>query len=466
MQVMVNKRIVYTFLSFCAIVVASYFAIQYAKGRFRITDQGFVDGTGLLAANSFPSVAEVLINGKLVGVTDSTFYLEPNQYEIEIVKDGYNPWKKTITIEEELVVQTNATLFPKAPSLNTLTYTGAQNISPSPDGQKLLYYSSANSSTRKNGLYILELTNSTFSFQKEPLQISDNPESIDLTTADFIWSPDSSTVMLIAPEKEILLNITTLNNLETLTDISFNRKQILTEWEQEMYLREQENLSKFPELIVQIATQSAYNVYVSPDKKRLLYTMTEEVTLPNSLIPSLPASNTQPQERELVPFGIYVYDREEDTNFRVSTDPTEKIETTGELAKKQLLSSLLDQEQSVATTSGESATQSALNALASQLPKNTLQASQSAETAQNFNVYHSSVFADTVQWFPNSKHLLYVAQNAIHIMEYDTTNKTTLYSGPFAEGFTYPWPNGDRLIVLTSFSPDAPQNLYAIELKK
>ena len=51
-------------------------------------------------------------------------------------------------------------------------------------------------------------------------------------------------------------------------------------------------------------------------------------------------------------------------------------------------------------------------------------------------------------------------------MEYDTTNQTTLYSGPFTDEFVYPWPNGDRMVILTSFSPDTPQNLYALELKR
>lgn len=449
MRLKVNKRFLYTFLSAFFILIGTIIAIQYAKGNFRLTDTGFVQGTGLLSANSFPTAAEVLIDGKLVTATDDTVYLEPGEYEIEIIKDGYNSWKKRVRIEEQLVVQTNATLFPKAPSLNTLTFSGATNLSPSPDGQKIIYYAHSNSSERKNGLYLLELSNNGFTFQKEPRQISDDSLNFDLEIAKFIWAPDSSEVILISDTREVLLDINRLNTLDSLIDISFRKKQILSEWEQEMYLRERENYSKFPDEIIAMATQSAKNVYISPDKKRILYTATQEITIPDELVPPIPASNTQTEERSLQIGGIYVYDQEEDRNFRVGTEATQSAQA----AEKVLLAKDILNNNSPLINASPSAFQ-------------TLQATTSAQTANSFNVYHSSVFADTMQWFPNSKHLIFIEDSSIKIMEYDKTNITTLYSGPFANNFVYPWPNGDRMVILTSFSPDAPLNLYALELKK
>ena len=446
----VNKRFIYTLLSGVFIIIGSILAIQYAKGNFRLTEQGFVQGTGLLSANSFPTAAEIIIDGKLVAATDDTVYLEPGEYEVEIVKDGYNAWKKRVRIEKELVVQTNATLFPKAPSLTNLTFNGALNLSPSPDGQKVIFYAHSNTSERKNGLYLLELVNNAFSFQKEPRQISDDSLSFDLESAKFIWSPDSSEVILIAEDREVLLDINKLNTLDSLADISFRKKQMLSEWEQEMYLRERENYSKFPPEIITIATTSAKNVYISPDKKRMLYTATESLTIPDELVPPKPASSTQPEERTLSIGGIYVYDLEEDRNFRVGT---QEASQSSQISQKSLLGTDLLDKNSPLITASPSAFQA-------------LQATQSAQTADNFTVYHSSAFAETLQWFPDSKHLIFVKNDTIKIMEYDTTNETILYSGPFANNFVYPWPNGDRLIILTSFSPNTPQNLYALELKK
>lgn len=447
MKKRVNKRFTYTIISAFLILLGTAFAIQYANGGLRISDGSIIQGTGLLAANSFPAAAELLIDGKLITATDDTVYLEPGDYDIEVIKNGYTPWKKKINIKEGIVVQTNATLFPKAPSLNTLTFSGASNVTPSPDGQKLIFYSNSNSSDRKNGLYILELNNNPLSFQNEPKQITDNSNNFNLTDAKFIWSPDSSEVMLLSGNREVLLNISRMNTLDTLKDISFTKKQLLSEWEQEMYLRERENYSKFPEEIISMATQSAKNVYVSPDKERIIYTATQEFTLLEDLVPAIPSRSSQPEERTVSVNGIYVYDREEDRNFRVGT-----AVTPDQKSKALLANDLLDKKSPLidASTSAFS----------------TLQASMSAETADNFNRYHSSLFTDTLQWFPNSNHLIYVTDGNINLMEYDGTNHTTIYSGPFSNEFVYPWPNGDRLIISTSFSPDVPENLYAIELKK
>jgi hypothetical protein len=468
----INKGFFYTFLSAMLILIGTLIAIQYAKGGFRLTNEGFVHGTGLLSANSFPTGAEVFINGRLTTATDDTLYLAPGEYLIEITKDGYSKWSKNLQISKELVTQTNALLFPRAPSLNTLTFGGARNLSPSPDGQKVIFYSEDNTSDRRNGLYILELSHNPFSFQKEPKQISNQLSDSDLESAKFIWSPDSSEVMLITDNREVLLDLNRVNNIESLPDISFRQRQILSEWEQEMYLRERESLSKFPPEIIGAVTQGAKNVYISPDRTKILYTATTELDIPDELIPTVLASSTQPEERSIVTNGIYVYDLEEDKNFRVGTYVGDNTDKDGELR------GIISQQPDVPYVNGEAKPVSkmllALDALDNNSPLitaspsafNSLQATTSAETANNFVVYHSPIFVGNIQWFPNSKHLIYVQDESIGIMEYDSANKTNIYSGPFVDNFVYPWPNGDRLIILTSFNPNVPKNLYALELKK
>jgi hypothetical protein len=53
----------------------------------------------------------------------------------------------------------------------------------------------------------------------------------------------------------------------------------------------------------------------------------------------------------------------------------------------------------------------------------------------------------------------------MYLMEYDNTNRTAVYSGPFDPMFIYPWPDGSRILTLTSLSSTSLPNLYAIELK-
>ncbi len=444
----VNKRVIYTFLSFVIIFLGTLLAIQYAKGNFRLTNDGLLKGAGLLAANSSPTGAEVFVNGKLVTATDDTLYLEPGRYDIEIQRDGYTPWKKQMEIKAELVSHTNAALYPTAPSLSRLTFSGVQNISPSPDGQKILYYTASQSAQKKNGLYVLEMGNNLpISLDRGPRQIAEDVPSLNLATAQFIWAPDSSQVMVITKDKEMLLPVNTTSDLRALTDVSFQRKQLLSEWESEIYLKERQYLGEFPPEMVQIATQSAKNVYLSPDKKRMLYTATQAATIPENLLVALPAPDSTPQERRLSPGTIYVYDREEDKNFKVAAEPF-KAKTPG----KQLLSTDLFTTQTLDYASSPSAFMR-------------LQASDSAQTVKLFNQYYTSLYAETLQWFPDSRHLFFVQDSAVKIVEFDGSNAISLYSGPFERNFVYPWPDGSRLLIETSFSPDAPPNLYAIELK-
>lgn len=69
-------------------------------------------------------------------------------------------------------------------------------------------------------------------------------------------------------------------------------------------------------------------------------------------------------------------------------------------------------------------------------------------------------------WLPTSKYLLIVQKNKLEIMDYDGTNRKTLYAGPFTEGFAAPWTNGNKIIILTNLNPSAGiNNLYAVNLK-
>jgi len=448
MHVPRNKGLLFTVFSALVIVVGTYMAIRYAKGGFRVTDSGISQETGLLSVSSLPTGAEVYINEKLVTATSDTLYLDPDQYEVAIRKDGYTEWKKIITLEKEVVSQANALLFPSAPSLTPLTFTGIENLSPSPDGQKILFYSASNSAQKKNGLYVLELSDNSLSLQRGARQISQDSSTIDLATAKFIWSPDSTQIIVFGSNREILLDVSRLNDLDALSDISFRRKQLLSDWEDEMALREQQFLGKFPPAIIKIATSSATNVFFSPDKKRLLYTATESATLDPNLIPALLGTNSQPEERQLQAGGIYIYDREEDKNFRVGTQAT-----TPEFPSKKLLSTMFGQDQSPA------------NSIATTSARRSLEASSSSELADLYRNYHSSLFADTYQWFPDSKHIFSAEDSRIVIKEYDNTNAVTVYSGPFFQNFIYPWPDGSRLLIATHFNPETPNNLYAIELR-
>jgi hypothetical protein len=150
----VNKRLLITLITICLLGVGTFAAIQWGRGYRPDFKNGQLKGTGLLTANSYPKGAQVYINDKLTTATDDTLNLPPGDYQIKIVKDGYIPWEKNLKLEKELVTQTNALLFPAVPDLKPLTFTGALNLTPSPDGQKIAFVVASASATPKNGLYI------------------------------------------------------------------------------------------------------------------------------------------------------------------------------------------------------------------------------------------------------------------------------------------------------------------------
>lgn len=478
-----GSRIIYTLLSVSFIVIASYFAIQYARGNWRVTNEGVIANTGLLNANSFPQGAQVFINGNLTTATDDTIYLEPGDYAVKVVKEGFSPWEKQLKIQKELVTQTNATLFPIAPSITPLTFTGIKNVYPSPDGQKLLFFVDNASLEAKNGFYLLTLSNNFLSLQSGPKQLTDNPLTYNLEEAHVIWSPDSTEVMLMTDKGDFLLETERKISLVETKSISLQKEETLSQWEEEIYLRERQYLAKFPEEMVEIATQSAKNVYISPDKKRMLYTATASALIPEGIVPPVPATNTQEEARQLEIGAVYVYDREEDKNFKVAqveklpdilgeniaTDSAvlgveievEKIENEEEPEMIALTDLGLEK----ALLTDDLHLDKARSLEASPTAFSRLQKEDDFDTAYSFSNYYTAVKLNSVQWFPDSKHLLLVEDNRVQIMEYDGHNNTTVYSGPFADNFIYPWPDGSKLIITTTFSPDSPVNIYAINLK-
>jgi len=442
-----NTRVLYTLFSALVIIGGSLVAIRVAQGYRFSNQKRIVQGTGLLVANSFPSGAEVTVDGKLFTATDDTQYLEPGVYDVMISKDGYSSWQKRLTIEQELVTQTNAQLFRRVPGLSPLTFVGATNLSPSPDGEKLLFYTASASSKTRSGLYLLELSSNLLSNQREPRQISEDPESFDLATASFVWSPDNSEVIASNNGRDILLDLSRKNDLSNSPDIGLRKSQLIAEWEAELYLRERQFLGRFPAEIIDVATRSAQNVYLSPDKKKILYTAKTIFTLPENISPSLPATNTQPENRTVEPGKTYIYDREEDKNFLITYDNPQASAS----AKLMLATDLSNRD--------------AQTLIGSPSAFLKLSASTSAQTAQNFASYYSSLYSHQLQWFPDSRHLLYTQGGKIYLKEYDNTNETTVYEGPFISNFIYPWPDGSKILILASFSPSTPANLYAIELK-
>jgi len=394
---MTGKRFTFFISAFLFIIITSFLIIKIAKGyKIDLSQKTFLP-TGLLVATSTPDGAQVFINGKLKSATNTTISLSPGTYEVEIKKEGYSLWKKTLTIEKELVTKTDAYLFLKVPDLKALTFTGAQNPSLSPDGTKLLYFV-ADSEIEKNGLWIIDLSELPFGISKEPRQILKNyPEKKDFSKATFRWSGDSKQILINLKtgkkEENFLIDSNSLVSTDNLIDVSSNLTLILKQWEKEENRRKEEKLKKLPIPLLEIIQNNTKDIIFSPDETKILYTATASAQINENLLPPVPAASTQKQERNLKPGKKYVFDLKEDRNFLVGEEETKLF------------------------------------------------------------------------WFPTGRHLLQIEKEKVIILEYDGTNQTTIYSGPFEYPFVFPFPSANKLLILSALGKNQPTNLYAVILR-
>ena len=77
-----------------------------------------------------------------------------------------------------------------------------------------------------------------------------------------------------------------------------------------------------------------------------------------------------------------------------------------------------------------------------------------------------SYFNEGFAWLADSSHLIFVKDRQISAIEYDGLNRTTIYAGPFIDGYVFPWPDLSRIVVLTDLgNSQIIPNLYTISLK-
>lgn len=307
---------VFFILIFCALVV-----IQLAKGYRPDFDTRSFKPTGLLSATSLPVGAQIWVDNQLKGATDNTVFLTPGEYDVEIKKDGFTSWQKHLKIEKELVTGANAWLFPLVPDLKALTFSGAANPVLSPDGSKVVYLVSS-TNTLKNGLWVLDLTELPF-LTKEPRLILKTPvKGADYTKGTYSWSPDSKQILLTFKNGKYVDNYLLDPNSEILSSALVNITPTLPlikkQWNNEQKERISQKLEKLPDELIEFFNSSTKDIVFSPDDKKIIYTATASAELKEGLVPEVPASSTQPQERNIKPNRTYIYDIKEDRNFFIT----------------------------------------------------------------------------------------------------------------------------------------------------
>jgi hypothetical protein len=429
-----RDRLLITIFAFLLLVGGTVLTIKIAKGYRPNISKMTLNGTGLLSATSYPKNAQVFINDHLTSVTDDTLYLSPDDYTIKIIKTGFYPWTKTIPIKPELVSSTDARLFPAIASSTPLTFYQVSKPLVSPDGNRLVYVLTNSPFNQDNGVYVLSLGNNMI-LGSQIVQIADMTVH-DYTKAELVWSPDATQILAVFhDDKKItashLLNSRNMNQAKTLPDTTIRLNLILTQWQEQLASVNKNNLTRLPELMEKVATASAVNVYFSPDREKLLYTVKENQTLPNNLIGKvIQGANPTTETRKLTAGKTYVYDLKEDHNYLVKEanfDPkiSQPLVIDGSLPQ----TSILEQ----------------LNLLRGQTDP------------------HST---GNLSWYSTSRHLVVSSGDGVSIVEYDDNNLAPIISAKINGNFAASSADGSHLLILSNLNqkPDV-FNLISLDLK-
>lgn len=414
-----------TFVTLCFIIGTALAIIAYGRGyRFDFTNRA-LNSTGLVVVQSDPSGAQIFVNKELKTATQATLTLSPGWYDIVISKEGFQPWKKYVKVQGEVVNKIDALLIPINPSLTALTVSGVVDPTLSPDGTKLAYIvpdqpqatlSGVLLPTRP-GVWILDLIDKPLGLNRDARQISQS-NGVDFSNATLAWSPDSKQILATRTNgTSYLLDTDKLNVTLPVVSVA----TVDEEWQTLKDQREKEQLATIPPAFIDVASESARILALSPDETRILYEATAPAVLPQILKPAIIGVNSTEEIRTLKPGDVYVYDIKEDRNYRLLTSaafaPT-PTPTVAKIKKPQI-------------------------------------------SPPRFDV--SSI----LRWLPSSRHLVLVAKDRVQIMDYDGTNVRTAYAGPFWDSFAVPWASGGKVVILTNLNSQAFEvnNLYVVNLR-
>jgi len=311
------KTRIFVFLSTLIIVgLVGVFASYYARGyRLDFKTLKF-QPNGILVIKSDPDGASVFINNELRTATNATISLSPGTYDVEVKKDGFFTWYKRLVIEKEIVTQADISLFKNVPSLSPETFSGAQNPIISNDGTKIVYsvLPGKDIDPSKVGLWSIDIFNFPLGFTNEPKRITDG----DLTNATYSISPDGRQIMLSMSNSIFVLDSGSFTSQDQRVNNASKKDSIIANWKKEKDTKDASLIKNLPSEVMDLLSRRTSSFTFSPDENLIMFTASASATLDNDLIPQLPGSSTQKQERNIQIGHTYVYDIKEDRNFGIS----------------------------------------------------------------------------------------------------------------------------------------------------
>ena len=310
-MVKLSMKIFLRLLFFLFFIIVLAAIIAYARGYRLDLENRSLKSTGIIAATSNPKAAKIYVNDELKGVTDTNLTLPPDNYRIEIKKEGYTSWNKKINLKGELVINVDPVLFPVNPSLSPLTNLGIIKAIPTDDGDKIVLIASGSA-------YLFDAGKKTLPFfppLNKIVDLSLLPNIVDFNEVKVTLSPDQKQAIFETEQNSYLLSLDEIN-LNPL-EVTLSKEALFEAWQIEKNKNVIKILETFPKDFDKIASSSFEIISFSPNETKVLYKAKDNAELPLMINPPLISTNQTPEERSIKKDMIYVYDRKEDKNFPV-----------------------------------------------------------------------------------------------------------------------------------------------------
>lgn len=397
------KNTAFTFFTVCIILLVSGIIIAYGRGYRFDAKQKSFGATGLISVTSDPTGATITVDAKKVGATNTTITIKPGWYTLGISKEGYQSWEKKIRVQGEVVVSAHAVLFPSNPSLSAITTGGIAHPVLSPDGSKL-----------------------AFTMPTSP----DATSGAELVDRGGVWILELIDKPLgLNRDAKQLLKATTLDTTQATLTWSPDSKQLLidipTARGTASYLIDTDKFNDYAKPLYEKQT-TINNWHLQEQVKEKEKLLTLSPTFTAIATSSMNIISFSPDESKIL------YEATHGATIPTIIYPpligTNSTEDTRVIAPNTLY--IYDRKED-----------------------------------KNYLIGKRVDFI--LQWLPTSRQLITAGNNKIDVVDYDGTNRKTVYAGPFWDSFVAPWTNGSKLVILTNLNPSASTlpNLYAVNIK-
>lgn len=265
-----SKRFIITMITLIAIAAIGAVAIFLAKGYTFSTKEKRIVGTGIITISSEPDSASVFIDGHLTTATNATISsLPPKTYSVKVVREGFIPWEKEVSVKEGLVTPIKLTLFPAIPTIYPLSFNGVRSPTLSPDGGQLAFVVPG-SAGKKAGVWVwTQVRNQPISFARsaQPHQIAQNSVA-DFSKATLKWSADSKQVMATVDSNNYLLESDRINSDPR--DITPILQVTLKSWEDDAHSKDEARILSLKDAATRQIASSSADIRWSPDETKFM----------------------------------------------------------------------------------------------------------------------------------------------------------------------------------------------------